>query len=388
MSSENYHPFAPAPPPPTDLGLYRVLSPRAGIRVSPFCLGAMTFGNKWNNFMGSISKEASFELLDAFYDMGGNFIDTAGNYQDEESEKIIGEWMEQRGNRDQMVVATKYSTNYKPGDPSVKQKISYVGNNIKNMTVSVENSLKKLCTSYIDILYIHWWDWDTSIKEVMDGLHNLVASGKVLYLGISDAPAWIVSQANQYAEDHGKTPFVIYSGKWNVLDRSFERDIIPMARLNGIALAPWQVLGAGRLRSDTEEQRREQSGEQGRSVSGEDWRRTDEEKRACRALEKVAREIGAKNFRSVAIAYVMQKTPYVFPIIGSRSVESFKENMEALKLSLTPEQVRYIEDECPSFDIGFPHNLIGDGTSTNFMVTMGGHCQRVSLPPALRPPTS
>ncbi|THU90336.1 Aldo/keto reductase [Dendrothele bispora CBS 962.96] len=380
-SSEKYHPFAPAAPQPTNLGLYRVLSPKAGIRVSPFCLGAMTFGNKWNNIMGSISKEASMEILDSFFDMGGNFIDTACNYQDEESEKILGEWMETRGNRDQVVLATKYTTNWKTGDTSMKQKINYVGNNVKNMTISVENSLKKLRTSYIDILYVHWWDWDTSIKEVMDGLHHLVASGKVLYLGISDTPAWIVSQANQYAEDHGKTPFVIYTGKWSVLDRSFERDIIPMARLNGMALAPWGVLGAGRLRTDEEEEQRAQSGENGRSVAGEDWKRTEGEKRMCRALEKVAEEVGAKSIRSVAIAYVMQKTPYVFPLIGTRTIESFKENMEALNITLTPEQVQYIESEGPSFDVGFPNSLI-------VRVLMGGIYQRMPVPSALRPPVT
>lgn len=101
------------------------------------------------------------------------------------------------------------------------------------MHVSVNASLKKLRTDYIDILYLHWWDWDTSVEEVMNALHNLVASGKVLYLGISDTPAWVVSKANQYARDHGKTPFVVYQGAWNVMERSFERDIIPMARSEG-----------------------------------------------------------------------------------------------------------------------------------------------------------
>ncbi|THU86048.1 Aldo/keto reductase, partial [Dendrothele bispora CBS 962.96] len=216
----------------------------------------------------------------------------------------------------------------------------------------------------------------------------LVASGKVLYLGISDTPAWVVSQANQYAEDHGKTPFVIYTGKWSVLDRSFERDIIPMARLNGMALAPWGVLGAGRLRTDEEEEERAQSGENGRSVAGEDWKRTEGEKRMCRALEKVAEEVGAKSIRSVAIAYVMQKTPYVFPLIGTRTIESFKENMEALNITLTPEQVQYIESEGPSFDVGFPNSLIGDGTTPNFMVLMGGIYQRMPVQSALRPPVT
>ncbi|KAE9383139.1 Aldo/keto reductase [Gymnopus androsaceus JB14] len=225
--------FQPAPEPSTKLGVYRVLSPRAGVRVSPICLGAMSIGDKWNDIMGSMDKESSFKLLDAYYDMGGNFIDTANNYQNESSELFIGEWMEKRGNRDQMVVATKYTSNFKLGNTSIKQQVNYTGNNAKSLHISVETSLKKLRTDYIDILYLHWWDWDTSVEEVMDSLHHLVASGKVVYLGISDTPAWIVAQANQYARDHGKTPFVIYQGKWNIMDRSFERDIIPMARSLG-----------------------------------------------------------------------------------------------------------------------------------------------------------
>ncbi|THU93002.1 Aldo/keto reductase [Dendrothele bispora CBS 962.96] len=135
---------------------------------------------------------------------------------------------------------------YKPSDPNVHQHINFVGNNIKNI-------LKKLRTSYINILYVHWWDWDTSIKEVIDRLHRLVLDGKLLYLGILGTPAWIVSQANQYAECQGKTPFSIYQGKCSALNRSFERDIIPMARMNGMALAPWGVIGGGRLRTNEEE---------------------------------------------------------------------------------------------------------------------------------------
>ncbi|KAE9383091.1 Aldo/keto reductase [Gymnopus androsaceus JB14] len=219
--------FQPAPEPPTKLGVYRVLSPRAGVRVSPICLGAMSIGDKWNEFMGSMDKEASFKLMDAYYDMGGNFIDTANNYQNESSEEFIGEWMEKRGNRDQMVIATK------PVITPSSNASTTPETNAKSLHLSVEASLKKLRTDYIDILYLHWWDYDTSVEEVMDSLHHLVASGKVVYLGISDTPAWIVAQANQYARDHGKTPFVIYQGKWNIMDRSFERDIIPMARSLG-----------------------------------------------------------------------------------------------------------------------------------------------------------
>ncbi|KAF9064057.1 NADP-dependent oxidoreductase domain-containing protein [Rhodocollybia butyracea] len=375
--------FKPAPPPPTKLGLYRVLSPRAGIRVSPICLGAMSIGDRWNSFMGSMDKKASFELMDAYFDMGGNFIDTANNYQDESSEEFIGDWMQERGNRDQMVIATKYTTCYKIGDSSIKQRVNYTGNNAKSLHISVEASLKKLRTSYIDILYVHWWDWDTSVEEVMDSLHNIVASGKVIYLGVSDTPAWVVAQANQYAKDHGKTPFVIYQGKWNIMDRSFERDIIPMARSLGLALAPWSVLAGGKLRTDAEEQRRKESGEKGRTMLG-DWERTEDEAQMSRALEKVAKDIGTKSISAVAIAYVMQKTPYVFPIIGGRKIENLKDNLEALDITLSEEQIEELESVVP-FDIGFPVNFIGDGTEPNFLFKGAANMAKIPRTQALRP---
>lgn len=225
------------------------------------------------------------------------------------------------------------------------------------MRLSIEASLKKLRTSYIDIFYVHWWDWTTSVEEVVNGLHNLVVTGKVLYLGISDAPAWVVADANRYAKDHGKTPFSIYQGQWNVMDRSFERDIIPMARALGLAIAPWQVLAEGHLRTDAEEQRRIESGEKGRTTFNPEWLRNENEKRMSAALEKVAKEVGTEHITTVAIAYVMHKTPYVFPIIGGRKVEHLMANIEALNISLTEEQMKSLEDALP-FDPGFPTRMI------------------------------
>ncbi|KAF8832859.1 NADP-dependent oxidoreductase domain-containing protein [Lentinula edodes] len=375
--------WQPAPDPPTKLGVYRVLSPRAGVRVSPICLGAMSIGDQWNSLMGSMDKESSFKLLDAYFDMGGNFIDTANNYQDETSEQFIGEWVEKRQIRDQLVIATKYTSNFKHGDPKVKQRVNFTGNNAKSLHVSVEASLKKLRTDYIDILYLHWWDFDTSVQEVMDSLHNLVASGKVIYLGISDAPAWVVSQANQYASDHGKTPFVVYQGQWNIMDRSFERDIIPMARSMGMALAPWSVLARGKLRTDEEEERRRATGENGRMLTGS-WERTEKEVKMSHALVKVAKEIGAKSISAVAIAYVMQKTPYVFPIIGGRKVENLVENLEALSISLSDKHVKELESVIP-FDVGFPTSFIGDGTDFNVLLKSAAKMARIPYPEALRP---
>ncbi|KAF7790639.1 hypothetical protein EIP86_001595 [Pleurotus ostreatoroseus] len=359
---------APSPP-KTPLGIHRKLAPFAGVQVAPIQLGAMSIGDKWGSIgFGTMDKEQSFKLLDAYYEAGGNFIDTANGYQDETSEEFIGEWMEQRGIRDQIVLATKYTSNFKRGESNIAQKNSYVGNHVKSMHVSVEASLKKLRTDYIDILYVHWWDYQTSIEEVMNGLHHLVSQGKVLYLGISDTPAWIVAKANSYARFTGKTPFIIYQGAWSILQRDFEREIIPMCISEGMALAPWNVLAAGKIRTDAEEQKRRETGELGRRTFNPEWERTEDQRKVCLALEKVAGEVGAK----MAIAYVMQKVPYVFPIIGGRKVEHLYDNLEALNIALTPEQIAYLEGVLP-FDKGFPFNPFGDGSDYNHQYKASGH---------------
>ncbi|KAH7890904.1 NADP-dependent oxidoreductase domain-containing protein [Phlebopus sp. FC_14] len=372
--------FRPVAKPSSPLARYRALSPTAAVHVSPLQLGAMSIGNKWNDFgMGAMDKDSSFKLLDAFYEAGGNFIDTANNYQDQSSEEFIGEWAEQRGIRDQLVIATKYTTNYMRGEGNVKIQANYVGNNVKSLSLSVNASLKKLRTSYVDILYVHWWDFDTSIEEVMNGLHTLVQQGKVLYLGISDTAAWIVSRANQYARDHGKTPFVIYQGCWNVMQREFERDIIPMARMEGMALAPWRVLAAGKLRSDEEEDRRRQTGEKGRMLRVDSWERNETEIAMSRALEQVAKEVGTKHITAVAIAYVLHKAPYVFPIVGGRKVEHLEANIESLKITLTPDQIKFLESVVP-FDPGFPHTFTGDGSEHTFLMKATAWFDKQPLP--------
>ena len=173
----------------------------------------MNFGDAWKELMGECGKSQTFEMLDYFYTNGGNFIDTSNNYQGEESEVWIGEWMKEKGNRDEMVIATKFTTTF-PGGYSGDKKLksNFQGNHSKSMRVSLDASLRKLQTSYVDLLYIHWWDFTTSIPELMHALHHVVAAGKVLYLGISDTPAWIVSKANEYARQQGLTPFSVIKG--------------------------------------------------------------------------------------------------------------------------------------------------------------------------------
>ncbi|KAJ5966036.1 NADP-dependent oxidoreductase domain-containing protein [Penicillium waksmanii] len=349
--------FAPAPEPATELGRYRILSSTAGIRVSPLQLGAMSVGDAWSSFMGSMDKESSFKLLDAFVAAGGNFIDTANNYQDEQSEKWLGEWMTARKNRDQMVIATKFTTDYKSYALGKGNVPNHCGNHRRSLNISLRDSLHKLQTDYIDILYLHWWDHTTSIKEVMDSLHMLVESGKVMYLGISDSPAWVVAAANTYAIEQGKTPFSIYQGRWNVMLRDFERDIIPMARHFGMALAPWDAIGSGKFQTKKSLAERAKKGEGLRSLTG-DGSQTEDEVRMSEALAKVAEEHGIESVTAIALAYVMAKAPNVFPLVGGRKVEYLHDNIQALKIKLSQEQIDYLESVRP-FEIGFPNNFIG-----------------------------
>jgi aryl-alcohol dehydrogenase-like predicted oxidoreductase len=187
--------FESPPKPRHPLEWHRILSPTAGVKVSPLCLGGISIGSSWSEIFGK--NEEPFSLLDAYYDIGGNFVDTSNTYCGEDSEKLIGEWMEKRGVRDQMVIATKYSAGYKAYDKkNIRFQSNYTGNNAKSMYVSVRDSLKKLRTEYIDVLYVHWWDFATSVEEVMRHLHTYVMARQVLYLGVSDTPAWVVVKAN------------------------------------------------------------------------------------------------------------------------------------------------------------------------------------------------
>ncbi|KAG7129937.1 putative aryl-alcohol dehydrogenase AAD14 like protein [Verticillium longisporum] len=309
--------FQPAPEPATELGRYRVLSSTAGVRVSPLCLGAMSIGEAWSEHMGSIDKEQSFKLLDAFHDAGGNFIDTANNYQNEDSETFIGSWMKERDNRDLMFIATKFTTDYRSWALGKGKTVNFSGNHKKSLHMSVRDSLRKLQTDYIDLLYVHWWDWTTSIEELMDSLHILVEQGKVLYLGASDTPAWVVSAANTYARAHGKTPFSIYQGR--------------------------------------------------------------------EALEEVATEHGTESVQAIALAYVLQKTRHVFPMIGGRKVEHLKDNITALSIHLTDEQIAKLES-VKEFEIGFPTNMIGqDPRETGVAPTLVGAVAPIAWEQAPKP---
>ncbi|KAL4808247.1 NADP-dependent oxidoreductase domain-containing protein [Aspergillus unguis] len=346
-----------APLPATPLGNLRILSPLASIRVSPLQLGGMSLGTAWSDFMGSMTKPQAFSLLDTFIQSGGNFIDTSNNYQDEESEKWLGEWMASRKNRDNIVLATKYSTAYR--DYEIGEKTSYVnysGNSRRALHMSVRDSLAKLQTDWIDILYVHWWDQVTGIEELMDSLHILVQQGKVLYLGISNTPAWVVAAANTYAVQNGKTPFVIYQGRWNLVRRDLEREILPMARRFNMAIAPWDAIGGGKFQSAKELKAREEAGEGLRAIGPAS--QSEDDKRVSAALEKVAEEVGVESVTAVALAWVMSKAPYVFPLVGGRKIEHLRDNIKALEIKLTEQQIEYLESVKP-LQVGYPGDYIG-----------------------------
>ncbi|KAK1145723.1 hypothetical protein N8T08_003961 [Aspergillus melleus] len=381
----------PAPPPPVRsiLHRHRQLAPNASVRVSPLCLGTMNFGDAWKERMGECSKDTTFRILDRFIDMGGNFIDTANGYQNEESEMWLGEWVASRKNRDQLILATKYSAGFKGYEKGIIQS-SYVGNGAKSMRLSLEASLKKLQTSYIDLFYVHWWDYATTIPELMHALNDLVASGKVLYLGISDTPAWVVAKANQYARDHGLRPFVVYQGMWNAAIRDMERDIVPMCRDEGMGICAYGALGQGQFQTEAAFLEREES-RSGRKTRPP----TQIERAVSRILEEIAFQ-KSTDVTSIALAYIMHKTPYVFPIVGGRKLEHLESNIRALGIALEDEEIKRIEASF-EFDPGFPHTFLSGTLFTEekpraahkpddvWLMTLSGNFDWVQPPKPISP---
>ena len=280
-----------------------------------------------------------------------------------------------------MVVATKYTTSYTSykGHGDIIHSNS-VGNGTKSLHISLRNSLKKLQTDYLDILYVHWWDFSTSIPELMQSLNTVVQQGKVLYLGVSDTPAWIVSKANQYARDHGMPQFVVYQGLWSAANRDFERDIIHMCAAEGMGMAPWGALGGGNFK--TKKQREEMAGE------GRQMPPSPTHEQVTEVLEQIAKAKGTA-ITSVALAYVMHKAPYVFPIVGGRKVEHLQGNIDALSLELSAEDMKAIESAYP-FEVGFPMTFLGmTGKPDDVWLTyMAGHFDHVEGTKPIPPPKS
>ena len=310
---------------------------RSGLRVSELCLGTMTFGDDWG---WGASKDESRKMFDAFAEAGGNFIDTSNNYTNGTSEKLVGEFI--ASDRDRFVVATKYTLSERPEDPN------FGGNHRKNMFRSIEGSLKRLSTDHVDLLWLHMWDSVTPVEEVMRALDDLVRAGKVLYIGISDTPAWVVSQANAIAELRGWSRFVAYQGEYSLASRAPERDIMPMTHALEMAFTPWGILEGGEMTGkynapSEEPKRSKDTSPRIKSLAAE--------------LMSLADEIG-RTPSQIAINWVRQQPYLVIPIVGARSEKHLRDNMGCLNFELTAEQITRLSNASP-IDLGFPHSFLG-----------------------------
>ncbi len=319
---------------------YKLLG-KTGLRVSELALGTMTFGENWG---WGASKDESRKIFDAYVAAGGNFIDTAVNYTDGTAEKFVSELV--ASDRAHFVVATKYSLNTRQGDPNAG------GNSKKNLVQSLEKSLKQLQTDYIDLYFVHMWDFLSPVEEVMRALDDAVRAGKVLYVGISDTPAWIISQANTLAELRGWSPFVALQVPYALNWRDVERDLLPMARIFDIAVTVWSILGAGLLTGKFNRAGSDPSRIDRKTVTPEQLALAD-------AVSKIADEIG-RTPSQVAINWVrqQQKRANIIPVLGARSEAQLKDNLACLEFELPEEHLKRL-DEISQIKLGFPHDFGG-----------------------------
>ncbi|HEY2517854.1 MAG TPA: aldo/keto reductase [Polyangiaceae bacterium] len=318
---------------------------RSGLRVSPLCLGAMTFGEDlgWGS-----SVEESQRIIDRYLELGGNFIDTANFYTKSHSEKILGDHVGRvPSRRDRLVLATKFSGNLYPGDPNGG------GSGRKSIVNACENSLRRLQTDYIDLYWLHNWDAHTPIDETMAALDDLVRAGKVRYLGVSDTPAWKIAEANVTARFRGWSSFIGLQIEYSLLERSVEQELVPMARELGLGITPWSPLKSGALSGKyTRKNAGQVKADRGFFIdsflSEKTYALVDELEAIAKAREStVAR---------VAIAWVQAQPGVTSTIIGARRLSQLEDNVRALDVKLTAEDLARLDALTkPAF--GFPQNM-------------------------------
>ena len=313
---------------------YKLLG-RSGLKVSELCLGTMGFGT--DNGWGA-DKEPSFRIMETFANAGGNFLDTANRYQNGTSEKIIGEFMLQQ-DRDYWVIATKYSLYDNLQNPNAS------GNNRKNMMRSVEASLQRLQTDYIDVLYLHIWDWITPMDEVLRGLDDLVSQGKINYAAISDTPAWLVAKGNTLAEFMGWTPFVALQVEYSLLQRTPERELIPMAKHFGMTVTPWAPIAGGALTG------KYLKGDHGRIKEGSK-RLNENSVRITKEVMAIAEEMEVAASQ-VALKWTMQQDFSSIPIVGATRIEQLEENLQTTGIELSNAHIERL-NKASEIDLGFP----------------------------------
>ncbi|OBH01104.1 aldo/keto reductase [Mycobacterium sp. E2699] len=331
------------------LDTYRLLG-RSGLRVSPLALGAATFGTEWG--WGAEQDEAR-KLFEVYVERGGNFIDTANTYTDGSSERLLGEFVAH--NRESLVLATKYSTLRRPRDPNSG------GAHRKSLFASAEASLRQLNTDYIDLLYLHVWDFTTPAEEILRGMDDLVRQGKVLYVAISNAPAWQVSRMQTIADLRGWSPLVALQIEYNLIERTGERDLIPMAREMGLGVVPYSPLAGGVLSGKYSLDDLAAAG----VASGDGTRKsfnlalgtlTERNLAVADVVKEVATELGRPPAQ-VALAWTLQNPGVTAPIIGARTAAQLEDNLGALEVDFDAAQLARL-DEASAIAPGFPHDIL------------------------------
>jgi aryl-alcohol dehydrogenase-like predicted oxidoreductase len=322
---------------------YRLLG-KSGLRVSEAALGTMTFGEEWG---WGAAKDEARKVYETYREAGGNFIDTANVYTNGSSERFVGEFI--KDHRHSIVVATKYGNAIPGNDPNA------AGNHRKNMMQAVEASLGRLQTDYIDLYWIHVWDQMTPVEEVMRGLDDLVCQGKILYTGISDAPAWWIAQANTLAELRGWSRFVGLQIEYSLVQRTVERELIPMAKGLKLGVLAWSPLANGVL---TGKYHGEGKAETGRMASPEMQEYLPEQERTKRVIAgvKAVAEQTGRSMAQVALAWLRHRVVPVIPIIGARKVSQLQDNLASLDLELSADQLNML-DEASRIELGFPYDL-------------------------------
>ena len=313
----------------------------SGLRVSELCLGTMTFGDVlgWGaNF------DESQQMFDAFLEAGGNFVDTANNYTQGISEQFLGRLI--GPHRDKLVVATKATMTAKRDDPNAG------GNHRKNIVQTVETSLKRLQTDYMDLLWIHAWDAVTPIEELMRTVDDLVRQGKVLYVGISNTPAWVISQANTIASLRGWTPFVGIQVEYSLIERTPEREMLPMARALGLGVTSWSPLGAGILTGKYRQQAGSDAPKRGDATTVPHF--TERSLSIADRVVDVAEEIGCPPAQ-VALAWVRQKG--AIAVLGGRNRAQIEGNLASLDVTLSDAHLAQL-DEASAIEHGYPTTFL------------------------------
>ncbi len=368
---------------------------KSGLRVSEICLGTMTFGKEWG---WGASKEESRKIFDAYVNSGGNFIDTANIYTDGTSEKYIGDFVSY--DRDRFVIATKYTSNTRAGDPNAG------GNHRKNMGRSLEASLRRLNTDYIDLYWVHAWDQTTPIEEMMRALDDMVKSGKILYIGISDAPAWVVSQANMLANLKGWTEFVSIQIEYSLIERTSERELLPMANALDIGITAWSPLGSGVL---TGKYNKSSNKEPKNNTINKDYKQTESTNNDANTItgsststsdQQESSRLNVANFSELSntllrernlriaeevinIAQEIKRTPSqvalnwireskkifrnkIIPIVGAKNLVQINDNLSCMEFVLSDEQIDRL-NQISKIELGFPHDFLSSDAIRNII---------------------